>query len=444
MSITDKNKPTIERLKDLQQLYEAGILNKEEMEAEKAEILGKNKPNETPATPPQPPTAPPVPPTPATNAAAESEQDVDYNAYINEKEPFWSSTKGIVTIVAIAVVAVAAVIFGVRQCGSSGASGAYGADSLGTDTSYIDTTGYAFDDEPANDFKHIKEVRGRLDVDIQWPLALEGVDDIEQLQRCIISRVFTYKTNDINTYIERISKELKDKDATGGKFRVEYKGKMGDWHVFGIYYFVDWNKREAAGQETYLMSEIMGDMYYDNELGRSLTFADIATSEKAMYNFFEDYNTGIPPSSDWFEISPNGIIFYCIAANHWAYDVFLDYYEMDDVLSETFKRKVYKIMPEDKWVNVKFTGTMSDPDVEDSWPIEISFQRKGQQIRNCVYKNVRIGGKIRMKGEIAGDYFILKGKDGVNDFQIMLNKKTDEESTAIDGDNELTISSGLS
>jgi hypothetical protein len=117
---------------------------------------------------------------------------------------------------------------------------------------------------------------------------------------------------------------------------------------------------------------------------------------------------------------------------------------MDNVLSETFKRKVNKIMPEDKWVNVKFTGTMSDPDVEDSWPIEISFQRKGQQIRNCVYKNVRIGGKIHMKGEVAGDYFILKGKDGTNDFQIMLNKKIDEESTAIDGDNELTISSGLS
>ena len=76
MSITDKNKPTIERLKDLQQLYEAGILNKEEMEAEKDEILGKNKPNETPAAPPQPPTAPPVPPTPATNAAAESEQEL--------------------------------------------------------------------------------------------------------------------------------------------------------------------------------------------------------------------------------------------------------------------------------------------------------------------------------------------------------------------------------
>lgn len=153
-----------------------------------------------------------MPPTPATNAAAESEQDVDYNAYINEKEPFWSSTKGIVTIVAIAVVAVAAVIFGVRQRGSGGASSAYGADSLGTDTSYIDTTGYAFDDEPANDFKHIKETKGRLDVDIQWPLALEGVDDIEQLQRCIIGRVSNYKTSDINTCIERISQGMEERE----------------------------------------------------------------------------------------------------------------------------------------------------------------------------------------------------------------------------------------
>ena len=41
MAITDKNKSTVERLKDLCALYEAGILTKEEMEAEKAEILGK-------------------------------------------------------------------------------------------------------------------------------------------------------------------------------------------------------------------------------------------------------------------------------------------------------------------------------------------------------------------------------------------------------------------
>lgn len=40
MALTDKNKPTIDRLKDLKSLYEAGILTQEEMEAEKAEILG--------------------------------------------------------------------------------------------------------------------------------------------------------------------------------------------------------------------------------------------------------------------------------------------------------------------------------------------------------------------------------------------------------------------
>ena len=48
MAITDNNKPTIDRLKDLKNLYEAGILTQEEMEAEKAEILG------TSATPTEP------------------------------------------------------------------------------------------------------------------------------------------------------------------------------------------------------------------------------------------------------------------------------------------------------------------------------------------------------------------------------------------------------
>ena len=48
MAITDNNKPTIDRLKDLKNLYEAGILTQEEMEREKAEILG------TSATPTEP------------------------------------------------------------------------------------------------------------------------------------------------------------------------------------------------------------------------------------------------------------------------------------------------------------------------------------------------------------------------------------------------------
>lgn len=43
MAITSKDKPNIERLKELKTLYEAGILTKEEMEAEKAEIFGTNK-----------------------------------------------------------------------------------------------------------------------------------------------------------------------------------------------------------------------------------------------------------------------------------------------------------------------------------------------------------------------------------------------------------------
>lgn len=43
MAVTDKNKSTVERLKDLKSLYESGILTKEEMEAEKAVILGNSQ-----------------------------------------------------------------------------------------------------------------------------------------------------------------------------------------------------------------------------------------------------------------------------------------------------------------------------------------------------------------------------------------------------------------
>lgn len=437
MAITDKNKSTIERLKELKSLYEAGILTEEEMNAEKAEILGKIKPNDAPTASPQPSATPPMSPIPTINAEAEDGQDIDYNAYINEEYPFWHSTKGIVTIIAILAVAIVTVIFGVRQCGNDETSGGYGAGTLSVDTvdvSHMDTINHAIGYEPVNEFKHIKEVKGNLYVDIQWPLALEGVDNIKQLQRCIIDRVGISKTNDINTCIDDFSEELRERDAESGGFTVKYKGKLGDWHVFSIYLSVHWGVNEP--------SVLIGDMYYDNDLGRDLTFADIAKNEDSMNNFLNYYWDGVtPPSNEWFEITPNGIIFTWFSPINANFSFFLDYYEMDDILSETFKRKVNKIMPDDKWVTLKFSREMNDPDVEDSWPIEISFQRKGQQIRNCIYKNVRIGGKIRMKGEVAGDYFILTGKDGTNDFRIMLNKKMDEGSTAFDGTNELTITS---
>lgn len=53
MAITDRNKSTFERLQELKQLYESGILTKEEMEAEKADILGQEKPHEEKPEQPQ-------------------------------------------------------------------------------------------------------------------------------------------------------------------------------------------------------------------------------------------------------------------------------------------------------------------------------------------------------------------------------------------------------
>ena len=41
MTMTDKNKSTVEKLSELKQLYDAGLLTETEMEAVKAEILGE-------------------------------------------------------------------------------------------------------------------------------------------------------------------------------------------------------------------------------------------------------------------------------------------------------------------------------------------------------------------------------------------------------------------
>lgn len=46
-------------------------------------------------------------------------------------------------------------------------------------------------------------------------------------------------------------------------------------------------------------------------------------------------------------------------------------------------------------------------DENGSYPIEIYFERRGHDLRKCVYRNVNYGGKIKMKGELLDDNGIL-------------------------------------
>lgn len=109
MAITDKNKSTIERLKELKSLYEAGILTEEEMKAEKADILGNSMTTQSPQT-----------------AKDDSnEQQTVKKAHVIEavnnpqKRSLGHSTKVIsITVVLLAAI-IAIIVVCVNQCGNN-------------------------------------------------------------------------------------------------------------------------------------------------------------------------------------------------------------------------------------------------------------------------------------------------------------------------------------
>lgn len=65
-----------------------------------------------------------------------------------------------------------------------------------------------------------------------------------------------------------------------------------------------------------------------------------------------------------------------------------------------------------------FTGYFVD--ASGKYPIRLSFLQKGEDITDCVYTNVKFGGKIHMQGVTVnnGEGYVLHGKDGRNDFSI--------------------------
>lgn len=150
MAITDKNKSTIERLKELKSLYEAGILTEEEMKAEKADILGNSMTTQSPQT-----------------AKDDSnEQQTVKKAHVIEavnnpqKRSLGHSTKVIsITVVLLAAI-IAIIVVCVNQCGNNIESQPFTTDSLmvGVDTATVDSV---IDETTATQERHT-EIRNMV------------------------------------------------------------------------------------------------------------------------------------------------------------------------------------------------------------------------------------------------------------------------------------------
>lgn len=89
-------------------------------------------------------------------------------------------------------------------------------------------------------------------------------------------------------------------------------------------------------------------------------------------------------------------------------------------------------------VNQFYKGAFTDSD--GKYPIELSFTENlhNHTLTDCIYKNVNLGGKIRMTGEVRGDDYVFTGKDGRHTFRIVFNKHT-RRGSATDGPKELGV-----
>lgn len=124
MAITDKNKPTFERLQELKQLYESGILTKEEMEAEKADILGQEKPlEEEPEQPQDGEEQADGEPGDASYVVEDFEQEIEGNRKRNR-------------LIVVAVTLVVAIVLISQLPGHDGGSTSY---AVAVDTTYNET-----------------------------------------------------------------------------------------------------------------------------------------------------------------------------------------------------------------------------------------------------------------------------------------------------------------
>ncbi len=87
--------------------------------------------------------------------------------------------------------------------------------------------------------------------------------------------------------------------------------------------------------------------------------------------------------------------------------------------------------------NITLYGSMTD--ANGTYPIELAFVKDGDNLSECIYTNVDLGGKIKMDGEIVGNEYVFTGKDGMNKFQIQIDGQN-YDGFAIDGSKELSVS----
>ncbi len=426
MAVTDKNKSTVERLKDLKSLYESGILTKEEMEAEKAVILGISQTTSSPQ---------------ATKNKSSEKLTINKNSVKKaqvikvannpEKKSFWHSTKGISVVVISTIVIISIVVLFISQCKNSAKQHLMVTDSLTVDSVGVDSVIEEGTQTTLNnhtEIKNIKEKRGNFEVDIDWPVSISEIEDISKLQNCIVKKAFG-RQSDIYDCIEQYFKE-ESEEAENTSVPKECEGhtnvKFQQWWnglcIFSTHYYFYGGC--GANGCVYSLNDYV---IFDKDLERELNLDDIISDKSATLNIINDYlyNTDRCLSKadevpDRFLLSPAGITFIFPKYTIWGglfgepYILF-DYYELENALSRVFAKRIKNILSKNVWTKCSFTGIMPDD-------IRLDFERKGNELRNCIYSKSEDDKKIIMTGKIIGNNYIFEGKDDNKTLKMVIDR----------------------
>ncbi len=396
-----------------------------------------------------------------TTSGAGGESVSEYAEEPSMLEKFYHSPAFVVCVIVVAVIVIAIVIGSTKGCQSNSKRYALDVDSTLADSVMVDS----MEMEATTDFEHITKKRGNFSVDIQWPVSMEGINDISGLQQSIVEAVFGRSSTDIENCIERYFDDMKNEaEESGnasqceGRVTVNFQQRFDNIYIFKTHYYY----YGGCGTAGCVMSS---DTYvhYNNELGRCCELSDIIDDKSAMLALINDHIRSyssvevdsVESSSKYygqaddvperFIISPIGITFifskYEITPGAYGEPhILFTYDELDGALTDRFKSTINHSFPSNTWVSCKLTGSMVDQNGDN--PISLKFERRGGEIRNCVYTNEIIGGKIKMRAKYSGDYILFSGKDGNYDFDIVIDRHT-LEGKATDGPKVLDVYLGV-
>lgn len=216
-------------------------------------------------------------------------------------------------------------------------------DSTACDTQVYDSALVEEKEIPDNfEFKEIKERKENFEADIQWPMSMSGIDDISDLQKTIIKKVFNSNYNNIEHCIEDFFE-----GCTEGKVEIRFLQGLNDLYVFKAHLFADM----GGGAGAAILSNRMY-IYYDKNLKRALDINDITDNYTAMLDIVnrrisssEQYDSEADELPDNFILSDSGITFifpaYSIGAGYLGQpEIYFGYDELSDVLTDSFKNSI--------------------------------------------------------------------------------------------------------